>query len=179
MTRFAQSGYHGTPMAEIARDVGLTFRGLLHHFPSKRLLVVAVAEQRFEDARLFVESAFASDENARALSVLEALTERFASQPGLIELSMLVAAEATATDTPARDMLTERYELGLSLLTGGLLRDQRAARIRADLDCETLARRCIATCDGLLFDWIQSGRNFDVMSVVRDFIADTERAIAV
>jgi hypothetical protein len=139
-------------------------------------LLISFAQELhvFEDARLYVESVLANDFDVSALRVLERLTERFALQPGLVELSMLVAAEATADESPAQPMLAERYELGLALLAEGLERDVRSGRVRADVDCVALARRCIATCDGLLFDWVRSGRGFDVMNAVRKFIAETQ-----
>ena len=39
---FGQQGYHGTSMREIARETGLSQAGLLHHFPSKADLLIAV-----------------------------------------------------------------------------------------------------------------------------------------
>ncbi|WP_051807471.1 TetR/AcrR family transcriptional regulator [Actinoplanes subtropicus] len=48
--RFAAGGYHRTPMAQIAADVGLTEGGLLYHFPSKKHLLLAVAQHRLDVA---------------------------------------------------------------------------------------------------------------------------------
>lgn len=45
---FARHGYRGTTIARIAREVGLTDAGVLHHYPTKADLLWAVVDM-FED----------------------------------------------------------------------------------------------------------------------------------
>lgn len=49
--RFAEAGIYRTSMAEIAEAAGLTGPGLTYHFPTKRHLLVAVADARLADLR--------------------------------------------------------------------------------------------------------------------------------
>ena len=42
----AERGYRGASLAAVAEKVGLTQQGLLHHFPTKEALLVAVLEER-------------------------------------------------------------------------------------------------------------------------------------
>jgi AcrR family transcriptional regulator len=42
----AERGYRGASLAAVAERVGLTQQGLLHHFPTKDALLVAVLEER-------------------------------------------------------------------------------------------------------------------------------------
>ena len=53
---FAASGYHRVPLSQVAADVGLSESGLLHHFRSKKHLLLAVAERRLEQTALFWSS---------------------------------------------------------------------------------------------------------------------------
>src|SRR5690349_2770289 len=46
---FARHGYRGAPLAAVADAVELTQPGLLHHFPSKEHLLMAVLEERDRD----------------------------------------------------------------------------------------------------------------------------------
>ncbi|MGE8225494.1 MAG: TetR/AcrR family transcriptional regulator [Stenotrophomonas sp.] len=43
---FARDGYSNASIAEVASQVGLTLPGLLHHFPSKTDMLLAVLEVR-------------------------------------------------------------------------------------------------------------------------------------
>jgi AcrR family transcriptional regulator len=64
---FADHGYEGAALAEIARAAGLGNAGLIHHFPSKAALYRAVLEQLGTDldARLSAAIAGEADPGAR------------------------------------------------------------------------------------------------------------------
>lgn len=47
ITRFAQSGYAGVSMRDVAGDVGISAAALYHHFPDKQALYLAAMEQAF------------------------------------------------------------------------------------------------------------------------------------
>ncbi|WP_306926253.1 TetR/AcrR family transcriptional regulator [Arthrobacter globiformis] len=53
---FSASGYHRVPLSQVAADVGLSESGLLHHFRSKKHLLLAVAERRLEQTALWWSS---------------------------------------------------------------------------------------------------------------------------
>lgn len=46
---FAQQGYHGTSIRQIASTAGLSVPGVYHHYPSKQALLVAVMRHAMED----------------------------------------------------------------------------------------------------------------------------------
>ncbi|MFH7416982.1 TetR/AcrR family transcriptional regulator, partial [Pseudomonas syringae group genomosp. 7] len=46
MTDFARDGYAGASLTNIAKVAGLSQVGLLHHFPSKQVLLQSVLEHR-------------------------------------------------------------------------------------------------------------------------------------
>src|SRR5258707_13659555 len=45
---FAERGYRGTSLRDIAKRIGIKAPSLLHHFPSKQQLYLAVLDKMFE-----------------------------------------------------------------------------------------------------------------------------------
>ncbi len=45
---FAERGYRGTSLRDIAKKIGIKAPSLLHHFPSKQQLYLAVLDRMFE-----------------------------------------------------------------------------------------------------------------------------------
>jgi AcrR family transcriptional regulator len=109
---FAASGYHRVPLSQVAADVGLSESGLLHHFRSKRHLLLAVAERRLEQTALFWSSVQAdgSDDPHELFRSMVESTRRLVAEPGLIELFVLVSAEAADPSTPAHQLYGKWYE---------------------------------------------------------------------
>ena len=46
---FAENGYRGTPLATIAAAVDLTQQGVLHYFPSKEALLLALLDEKYHE----------------------------------------------------------------------------------------------------------------------------------
>lgn len=102
---FGRLGYHAASMREIAASCGLSQAGLLHHFPSKEALLLALVERRDAEQRAYREAASSADWQTEALAVLEANLE----QLPLTQLWATLAAEATDPNHPAHAYFVERY----------------------------------------------------------------------
>ena len=53
---FAERGYHGASLRDISRRVGISHPGMLHHFPSKELLLGAVIDRLEAHAQGLLDS---------------------------------------------------------------------------------------------------------------------------
>src|SRR3954465_9041977 len=96
---YAISGYAGSSLTGIAAAAGLTNAGLLHHFPSKEELLVAVLQERDRaDAERFHLRGFIGLE---ALDVLVKLVEANTATPGLVRAFTVLMGESAAEDHPA------------------------------------------------------------------------------
>lgn len=102
---FAKSGYLATSMREIAAASDLTQAGLLHHFPNKESLLLAIIEQR--DARTAEMVAELGDLPLidRSLKMLE---RNQANRTETLVFSIL-AAEAEDVSHPAHEYMLNRY----------------------------------------------------------------------
>ncbi|GAA4157005.1 TetR/AcrR family transcriptional regulator [Leifsonia shinshuensis] len=165
--RFAQSGYSATSLARIAQDVGLTTPGLMHHFPSKQHLLLAVAERRFDLAGQLAFNAPADTDGLGPLRLMLRLAAMFQSQPGLMELFVLLSAEAADPDSPAHELYAARYERVIGELESLFHTSVEAGHLRRDVDYRAVARECIALADGLQLQWVLSRGGIDLVALTK------------
>lgn len=165
--RFAQSGYSGTSLALIAQDVGLTTPGLMHHFPSKQHLLLAVVERRFDLAAQLAQTAPQDTDGLGPLRLMMQLSGMFQSQPGLMELFVLLSAEAADPASPAHELYAARYERVIGELETLFLASVEAGHLRADVDYRAVARECIALADGLQLQWVLSRGSIDLVALTK------------
>jgi AcrR family transcriptional regulator len=163
MALFGEAGYRGASLREIATRCGLSHPGLLHHFPTKQALLLAVLEHRDE-----VDGARLSSRGT-GLAILRGLVELAAlnaTRPGIVELFTVLSAEATAADHPAHGYFVRRYEttVGLVELAYGQVRAEGA--LRPEIEVVAAAHQFVALMDGLQIQWLLSHRKLDMAAVL-------------
>ncbi|GGN32087.1 hypothetical protein FHR83_005730 [Actinoplanes campanulatus] len=122
----------------------------------------------------------AADPGVTGAGVLRRLLEmtgRQLEEPGLIELFVLVSAEAADTSSPAHRLFAERYDSAVDGLAARLRRAVDSGEFRADTDCTAIARECIAVSDGLQLQWVLSGGTLDLTAAVRAPLERVARAV--
>ncbi len=140
---FSESGYEGTSVREIARRCGINHATLLHHFPQKSLLLLAVLERRDEVQRIAPTSL---DES---LGLLLSIAERNEESPGLMRLFTVLAAEASRDGHPARSYFRARGDRLRGMLAGHVRDAQRAGTVDLAVDADVLATNLFALWEGL------------------------------
>lgn len=176
---FAASGYHKVPLSQIAADVGLSESGLLHHFRSKKHLLLAVAERRLEQTALWWGSRRhdGEDDPLEVFRNMVESTRELVREPGLIELFVLISAEAADATTPAHQLYASWYQRAV---------DETAQRLRDGVERGFLepgtnvggcAREIIAVSDGLQLQWVLSGGEVDLVEAIRDHSRRLARAL--
>jgi AcrR family transcriptional regulator len=167
MANFATLGYSQTSMAKIAQDVGLTGPGLTHHFPTKKHLLLAIAERRYDMLRKSAAEAPPDTDGTGPLRQMLRLAHVLHEHPGLIELFVLVSTEAADPASPAHDLYVARYEDVVTALAASFDDAVSAGHLRPGLDYDAIARECIAVADGLQLQWLLTGGRIDLPSMIQ------------
>ncbi|CAH0193105.1 HTH-type transcriptional regulator AcrR [Microbacterium oxydans] len=174
LTIFGESGFHGASMAEIARRAGISHTGLLHHFPRKEDLLMAVLELQDERSAAYLARNDDLAPDADPLDVLRrmatALIERD-QRVGLVELSAVLTGEATAPGHPAHDYFAARYRDIRSFVTRLFTRLSDEGRLSPAASPSHLAAVTIAATDGLHTQWLFDRTSIDVDACVTSMMA--------
>jgi AcrR family transcriptional regulator len=161
---FGEAGYRGTSLREIAARCGISHPGLLHHFPTKESLLLAVLEHRDEvDAEWIGRG---HPRGAAALRRLVDLVRLNTTRRGIVELFTVLSAEATAADHPAHTYFLDRYRGLVRELETAYSTAARAGDLRPGVDPALAARELIALMDGLQIQWLLDDTSVDMATAI-------------
>jgi AcrR family transcriptional regulator len=149
---FARYGYAGGSLRQIAGDVGVTPAALARHFDNKYGLLQAVLTHWEQENDHWFDGAQGLEYYRR----LPKLVEFHTSEPGLIELLLTVATEATDPQHPARAWAVARYDRTIRLGINYLHEAQDIGEIHPmdDAQIELEARGVFALMDGMQLQWL-------------------------
>ncbi|WP_055620947.1 TetR/AcrR family transcriptional regulator [Streptomyces sp. JHA19] len=157
----AERGYRGASLAAVAERVGLTQQGLMHHFPTKDALLVAVLQERDQwDA--VPGSRWRTD-------LLAALVEYNAMRPGIVQTFSALLGESVTEGHPARTFFSERYTRVRASMAE-MLRAEYGDRLPNGLTPERTAPLLVAVMDGLQYQWLLDPSSVDMPGSFRDFL---------
>jgi AcrR family transcriptional regulator len=166
---FGESGYRGTSLREIAAGCGISHPGLLHHFPTKDALLIAVLEHRGRQAveRFFPEGLSGLDQLRHLVRLVEQNTKR----RGIIELYAVLSAEATAPGHPAHEFFVQRYRTTVARVANAFDLASTEHVLRAGVVPHTAATALVALMDGAQLQWLLDGST-PVVDIVRQQVQD-------
>ena len=158
----AERGYRGASLAAVAERVGLTQQGLLHYFPTKDALLVAVLKDR--------DQWDAVPATQWRVDLLASLVEYNAMRPGIIQTFSALLGESVTEGHPARRYFTERYRQVRESMAA-VLRAEYGERLPNGLTPERTAPLLVAVMDGLQYQWLLDPESVDMPGTFRDFLA--------
>jgi AcrR family transcriptional regulator len=163
----AERGYRGATLAAVADRVGLTQQGLMHHFPTKEALLVAVLEARDQ---WDMASAALRARHAWPLEVVANLVEYNATRPGIVQAFTVLVGDSVTDGHPAQAYFRGRYA---HVRDGGAqtLRAEYGDRLPGGLTPERAATLLAAVMDGLQVQWLLDPEAVDMPAAFRDFLA--------
>lgn len=162
---FAARGYRGGTLQEVADSVGMSQTSLLHYFPTKRHLLLAVLDLRDELGRAEGPAVHERDFPTRVVDRAR-LNEEV---PTLIELYAVLAGEAMTTDHPARDYFADRFDRLRHEYVGQLRTLHAEGRLRDGVDIERAAATILALWDGIQAQWLLD-RSIDMPACLADYL---------
>jgi AcrR family transcriptional regulator len=162
----AERGYRGASLAAVAERVGLTQQGLLHYFPTKEALLIAVLEVRDQ----WDMASAALHGTIWPLEMTARLMEYNATRPGIVQVFTVLAGDSVTEDHPAQEYFRDRYRW---VRRGAVesLRAEYGDRLPGGLTTEQAAPLLVAVMDGLQVQWLLDPEAVDMPASFRDLVA--------
>ena len=168
-------GYTAMSFQDIATQVGIKKPSVIHHFPSKADLGVAII-QRYRDTFASELEAIKKDPNKTAREVLEFYFSpylHFAQTPDKVCLCGALAGEVPALPTEMRLEVKQFMEDHQSWLEGILRNGRRIGELTFDETPARLSRMIFNTLQGTLL----VKRSTDDLSQLKDVIKVIQRML--
>jgi AcrR family transcriptional regulator len=168
MRLFAAKGFNSVGIAEVAAEVGITQAGLLHHFPSKASLLLAVLQER--EAGNVAER---KEREAQGVAPLEAYIDTLADNdrnPELVRLFVILAGESTAAGHAGHDWFVERNEQLMDSMVHNVEAAIDPAKLPNGVTPTVVARWLLGLAHGLGAQWVMDTSAFDRAGLVRLFL---------
>ncbi|MCS3443893.1 TetR/AcrR family transcriptional regulator [Microbacterium phyllosphaerae] len=162
---FSRTGFRGGSLREIAKRVGVTPTGLLHHFADKEELFAEVIHQRDEKVR---EAAGDPAEHTLIEQAKRVVSHNQTSR-GLTSLYAIVSAEATDPAHPSHSDFAARYRDRAAEAEGILRSGQLDGEVRDDIDPALAARLISAVMDGIQLQWLLDD-SVDMVALFEEFV---------
>ncbi|MFJ4620753.1 TetR/AcrR family transcriptional regulator [Streptomyces sp. NPDC088812] len=164
---FAEKGYQGLSIRQIAESVGTSHSLLLHHFGNKEALLEAVLMRREEIERPWRHTLIEKQGLLRA--VPEVMRHHEAIR-GVIRLDATLRAEADSPDHPAHEFIRRRDAEFVDSVRAELEHEREEGRLKPDLDVSVLARQITSLIEGIQAAWLYD-ESIDMAGHLEAFMA--------
>jgi AcrR family transcriptional regulator len=164
---FATRGYTNGSLQEVADRVGVSQTSLLHYFPTKGDLLLAVLHWR--DTITGDGSAEPDpDEPLLAAVVRQAgYNERY---PGVIGLYTVLCAESVTDEHPGHAFFVDRFTRLRATYAADFAALADAGRLKAGVDPARAAASLVGLWDGAQLQWLLDPGSVDVPRLLRDYL---------
>lgn len=164
---FAERGYRGTSIDAVAERAGLTRQGVLHYFPSKKKLFMALLRFREELNREHLVGHDDKDDWPGLFAEVVAYDHTY---PCLAQVHSVMLAEGITGAAPAQQYLHDHYETMQELMIGRLT-ERYGDRLPSGLAPRAAARAMLAMLDGMQQQWLLDGEQNDYPEIMRDVLS--------
>lgn len=176
---FSLEGYAGASIARIADLVGISVAGVLHHFPNKAALLMAVLARRDEVNQTVADSLQSEPTLESFVEGLQQINRSNATAPGVVRAFSILNAESLVESHPAWEWFQSRYQMIHQRMRARLDNLVAAGEVRGDVDLDLTIQQVLAMMDGLQLQWLRFPEKTDLVTSFESYMAQVRRDIQV
>jgi AcrR family transcriptional regulator len=159
MSAFSHGGFNRVSLADVASQVGITQAGILHYFPTKAALLLAVLQER--EARNEADRVAREEQGLSALDAYVSTLTDNDVQPELVRLYVILAAESTVIEAPGHDWFLKRNADLVETMRANVAELIDETKLPPGIDAGVLARWLLGLAHGLGAFWVFDPAAFD------------------
>jgi len=176
MRIYGRDGYDNAALASVAREVGLTLPGLLHYFPSKVDLLLAILEER--DSGLTGGCIDPRTGWRELLDKLRQINRANLDLAVVVRAFSILNAESLTEGHPAAIWFRDRARHVAGQIAAPLAAAQARGEIRSSPPASEIAAELIALWDGVQVLWLRDPGRFDMVGIFETYLARLEADLA-
>lgn len=146
---FAEHGFRGGVLRDVADRAGVSAGNIIHHFLSKEGLLVALLEERDLGNSMKLGAT-----SGGFVAGLRDMVEHNAADRDMVHLFTTLSAEATASDHPAHTFFRNRYDEVRQTATEGVETARAQGTLPPGPPAAQVAAGLLAVMDGLQTQWL-------------------------
>jgi AcrR family transcriptional regulator len=166
---FSQRGFRGTGITGLAREVGITHVGLLHHFGTKQQLLLDVVAQR-DQAQAELIAHLRGLRGLQALRAVRLMGEDSVDDELHVRLFIVLIAENLQPDDPLNAYFRARYARVRQFVANAILTGQNDGDIRADANPEAIGAEVMSFVAGTNLHWLLDPDAVDVLATLDAYL---------
>ncbi|MEF2074584.1 TetR/AcrR family transcriptional regulator [Consotaella aegiceratis] len=168
MRIYSRDGYENASIANIAKEVGLSLPGLLHYFPTKADLLLAILEQRdIETVALFEEPI---RDWRHMFENVRRTVRRNRRIVEVVRAFAILNAESLLAGHPALSWFQRRSKYVGGIMSEALRAGMDKGELRGDIDPARLAIEIIGVWDGVQVLWLREPETVDIVAIIDAYI---------
>jgi AcrR family transcriptional regulator len=173
MEVFGTKGYTNGSLLDVGQKAGLTRQGILHHYPSKEKLLLAMLEYR-DDADVAGLDGHHVPSGRAFFDHLISTTRINTTRPGVLQAYIVLSADSVTEGHPAQQFFRDRYA-GLRTMIIDALHE--VVPTVGEKQLRDTASSLIGTMDGLQIQWLLDPDVVDMPAAVEGAITAAIRAL--
>lgn len=162
---FGKKGSSKATLEEIADRVGLTRAGILHHFKSKRGLLLEAIKFRDINDLENLENKKMPHGKELFRHLVDTITINV-QRPGIIRTFVTLSSESVTDDNPGSDYFSNRYDALRGEIMDALVDIAKEREVNIDLeDARRASSAIIGLMDGVQLQWLLEPEDIDLVKV--------------
>lgn len=174
---YSLEGYAGASIARIADLVGISVAGVLHHFPNKVALLMAVLTRRDEVNQKLADELQSEPTLEGFIEGLQQINRSNATAPGVIRAFSILNAESLVESHPAWEWFQSRYQMIHKRMRARLDHLVSTGEVRKEVDLDAIVHQILAMMDGLQLQWLRFPEQVDLVERFESYMAQVKRDI--